>query len=169
MHKTIIVLSGLLSSTAAIAQGPAPAPNAAAPVARDDADIVVVATRTPTAADRVSASVTVLDKPAIDRAQDLGVTELLLRTPGVSIARNGGYGTATTSYTLFLKAAGERATCYLPVREDERGTGEALVELGHRLVVKASNGQELINGCLNAEPDLLIVDVKMPVVDGAVG
>ncbi|MGH6633187.1 MAG: TonB-dependent receptor plug domain-containing protein, partial [Sphingopyxis sp.] len=41
-------------------------------------------------------SIAVLDKEAIDRAQDIGVTELLLRTPGISISRNGGYGTSTS-------------------------------------------------------------------------
>ena len=59
-------------------------------------DVIVTATRSPTAIDRVSSSVTVLDKAAIDRSQDIGVTEILQRTPGVSIARNGGYGTNTS-------------------------------------------------------------------------
>lgn len=89
----------LLIAAPALAQQ-APRPDAAAD--RDagfdtsDRDIVVTATRVPTTRDRVAASVTVLDKAAIDRSQDIGVTELLLRTPGVSIARNGGYGTATS-------------------------------------------------------------------------
>ena len=46
--------------------------------------------------EQIPASVTVLDKAAIDRAQDLGMTELLIRTPGISMARNGGYGTSTS-------------------------------------------------------------------------
>lgn len=62
----------------------------------DDSGIVVTATRTPTPLDQVPASITVLDKAAIDRAQDIGATELLLRTPGISMSRNGGYGTATS-------------------------------------------------------------------------
>ncbi|CAN5455038.1 TonB-dependent receptor [soil metagenome] len=88
-----VSIVSLLLSTTAFAQDGA-APNAAA-----DADagmIVVTATRIPTPADQVPASVTVLDKAAIDRTQDIGVTELLLRTPGVSMSRNGGYGTATS-------------------------------------------------------------------------
>ena len=32
----------------------------------------------------------------LHRAQDIGVTELLLRTPGISMSRNGGYGTSTS-------------------------------------------------------------------------
>ncbi|WP_343222095.1 TonB-dependent receptor [Novosphingobium profundi] len=58
--------------------------------------IVVSALRTPVAADRVSSSVTVLDAKAIDEAQTLSLTDILVRTPGVAIARNGGYGTTTS-------------------------------------------------------------------------
>ncbi|MDZ3831468.1 MAG: TonB-dependent receptor [Sphingopyxis sp.] len=58
--------------------------------------IIVTATRVQSPVENVPASITVLDKQAIDRAQDMGVTELLLRTPGVSFSRNGGYGTATS-------------------------------------------------------------------------
>ena len=101
MLKTCIFLTSLLASTSAFGQDttrPAAKPDAAATpdTDTDDRDVVVVANRAPTDRDRVAASVTVLDKADIDRAQDIGVTELLLRTPGVSIARNGGYGTATT-------------------------------------------------------------------------
>ncbi|OYX16709.1 MAG: TonB-dependent receptor [Sphingomonadales bacterium 32-67-7] len=67
----------------------------AAPDAGSDA-IWVVATRLAAPVDQVPAAVTVLDKAAIDRVQDIGVTELLLRTPGISMTRNGGYGTATS-------------------------------------------------------------------------
>ena len=102
MKKTSVLLAGLLASTSAVAQDVpftnAPAPDAASTEVTGTAgsDIVVTATRTPTAIDRVTASVTVLDKAAIDRSQDLGIAELLLRTPGVSLARNGGIGTATS-------------------------------------------------------------------------
>lgn len=65
-------------------------------VATDGDSIIVTATRVPLTLDEVPASIAVLDKAAIDRAQDIGVTELLLRTPGISISRNGGYGTATS-------------------------------------------------------------------------
>ncbi len=58
--------------------------------------ILVTATRHSVAADTISASLTVLDKAALDRSQDMGVTELLLRTPSISIHRNGGYGTSTS-------------------------------------------------------------------------
>ena len=84
----------LFLSTTALAQE-APRPDAAA--AEADGDIVIVtATRSETPIDRVPVSVTVLDKTAIDRNQDLGVADLLLRTPGVTLSRNGGYGTNTS-------------------------------------------------------------------------
>ncbi|MDR6790427.1 vitamin B12 transporter [Sphingomonas sp. BE138] len=87
------LLCSSLCSTAALAQE-APRPDAAA--ATDGSDIVVAANRAPTDADRVVASVTVLDKAAIDRTQDTSVADLLVRTPGVSLSRNGGYGTTTS-------------------------------------------------------------------------
>src|SRR5690606_19566813 len=76
----------------------APQPDAAASITSsvEPGTILVTATRLPIPIDQVSASVTVLDKAAIDRAQDIGATEILLRAPGVSMARNGGYGTSTS-------------------------------------------------------------------------
>lgn len=98
MRKSLVFIPLLLSSAAHAEEvtPPAPAPDAASDVDADSGSIVVTATRLATPIDRVSASVTVLDKQAIDRSQDIGVTELLLRTPGVSMSRNGGYGTSTS-------------------------------------------------------------------------
>ncbi len=78
------------------ASSPALAEEAAHAVASEGDSIIVTATRAPLTLDEIPASIAVLDKDAIDRAQDIGVTELLLRTPGISISRNGGYGTATS-------------------------------------------------------------------------
>jgi vitamin B12 transporter len=83
----------LCLSSAALAQI-APTPDAAADPGGDA--ILVTATRSPTTLDKLSSSVTVLDKSAIDRMQDIGVSDMLLRTPGVSLSRNGGYGTTTS-------------------------------------------------------------------------
>ena len=91
--KTIL-LYGLFAAAPAFAQE-APKPDAATDVSSADT-VVVVANRAPIVPDRVAAAVTVLDKAAIDRAQDIGVAELLVRTPGVTLSRNGGYGTATS-------------------------------------------------------------------------
>jgi len=38
--------------------------------------------------------------------------------------------------------------------------------LGHRVVVAAADGEELVEKCLVARPDLVITDVKMPRLDG---
>lgn len=98
MLRSLSLISLLISCSlapAAHAEEPqAPAPDAAADT-RGDA-ILVTATRLALPIDAVPAAVTVLDKAAVDRAQDLGLSELLLRTPGVSLSRNGGYGTAVS-------------------------------------------------------------------------
>lgn len=58
--------------------------------------IVVTALRIPVEQSRIASSVTVLDEAAIRREQPLALTDILLRTPGISLSRNGGYGTATS-------------------------------------------------------------------------
>lgn len=58
--------------------------------------IVVTAFRAPVNQADNSAAVTVLDDAAITAAQPLAVTDILLRTPGISLSRNGGYGAATS-------------------------------------------------------------------------
>ncbi|WP_174275386.1 TonB-dependent receptor domain-containing protein [Sphingomonas bacterium] len=91
MASSAIASSAFVLASPLLAQV-APAPSAATP---EKGTIIVTATRAPTPIDRVASAVTILDKAAIDRNQDIGVTELLLRTPSVSFSRNGGYGTAT--------------------------------------------------------------------------
>jgi response regulator NasT len=41
-----------------------------------------------------------------------------------------------------------------------------LPRMGHEVVCVARNGRELIQNCFISRPDLLIVDIKMPEVDG---
>jgi vitamin B12 transporter len=104
MKTCFTVGLALLAPAVAAAQDRAPAPDAAVseaerPTGAEAAEpgtVVVTANRGPASIDRVAASVTVLDKAAIDRAGDLSVADLLLRTPGVSLSRNGGYGTTTS-------------------------------------------------------------------------
>lgn len=43
---------------------------------------------------------------------------------------------------------------------------EMLAELGHEVVVAAANGRELVEGCRQAQPDLVISDIRMPELDG---
>ncbi|WP_443971101.1 TonB-dependent receptor plug domain-containing protein [Sphingobium sp. CR28] len=98
--KKVQFLAGiaLITPAVALAQVEAPAPDAAATSAAGSSDgtVIVTATRSALPIDRVAASITVLDKMSIDQAGDLSVADLLLRTPGVSLSRNGGYGTATS-------------------------------------------------------------------------
>lgn len=61
-----------------------------------DGTIVVTALRSPIEQSEVSATVTVLDEAAIRAQQPIALTDLLLRTPGISLSRNGGFGTATS-------------------------------------------------------------------------
>ncbi|MDP1986767.1 TonB-dependent siderophore receptor, partial [Phenylobacterium sp.] len=57
--------------------------------------VVVTANRSAQAADRVGQSVTVLTAQDIEAAQTVAVADLLVRTPGVSLSRNGGVGAST--------------------------------------------------------------------------
>ncbi len=59
-------------------------------------DVVVTADRTAEPIDRVGQSVTVLDTATIVQRQVSNVSDLLLQTPGVTVARNGGTGTLTS-------------------------------------------------------------------------
>jgi vitamin B12 transporter len=67
----------------------------AAAVAQPVDELVVTASRTPEAADRVGGQLTVLDTAEIEAQQTPMVAEMLIRTPGVSMSRNGGPGGAT--------------------------------------------------------------------------
>ena len=42
----------------------------------------------------------------------------------------------------------------------------ALSSMGHKVVIQAQNGQELIDACRATLPDLIITDINMPEVDG---
>ena len=94
MFKAVFRSSICIAAVAAAM--PARADESAHAAAAEGDSIVVTATRAPLTLDEIPSSVAVLDKPAIDRSQDIGVTELLLRMPGISMSRNGGYGTATS-------------------------------------------------------------------------
>lgn len=59
-------------------------------------DVVVTANRSAQSADRVGQSVTVLTAATIEANQTVGVADLLVRTPGVSLSRTGGIGSATS-------------------------------------------------------------------------
>jgi len=58
----------------------------------------------------------------------------------------------------------------IAVAEDEpdiRKTFVRLLEyLGHKVVCAASNGEELVDHCLQEEVDIVFVDLDMPIIDG---
>jgi response regulator NasT len=43
---------------------------------------------------------------------------------------------------------------------------EMLTESGYQVIAQATNGQEAVNFAKDLKPDLMILDVKMPVMDG---
>lgn len=66
-----------------------------APEAGAVEQIIVTALRAPLPLNKVASTITVIDKMEIDRSQAPVVSDLLVRTPGLSLTRNGGFGTAT--------------------------------------------------------------------------
>jgi response regulator NasT len=58
----------------------------------------------------------------------------------------------------------------IAVADDERDMRDyfarILPRMGHRVVVSAADGEELVQGCRAARPDLVITDIKMPRLDG---
>ncbi len=72
--------------------------------------IVVTANRTPQPIDRVGQSVTVIDAPELQRRQTQTVADVLRTVPGVTIAGNGGVGTATS---VFIRGAESEQTVAL--------------------------------------------------------
>ncbi len=109
----LIALIAPLAAAAQAGTGPAGAGQAPPPDETGGgplAEVVVTADRFPTAADQVGASVTVLTAADIKADQEIGVAEILTRTPGVAFARNGGPG-GTTS--LFIRGAESAQTVVL--------------------------------------------------------
>ncbi|MBC8353193.1 MAG: response regulator [Planctomycetes bacterium] len=43
---------------------------------------------------------------------------------------------------------------------------QILTDIGHEVIAAAENGQELVDGCRENRPDLVITDIQMPDVDG---
>lgn len=86
----------LFTTTSAAAQTAPERPAAASPADPTlPDDIVVTANRSAQARTRVGQSVTVLTREDLAANQTVAVADLLTRTPGVSLSRNGGIGTTT--------------------------------------------------------------------------
>ena len=93
-------LSALLLATAApvaaLAQPQAPSPDVAGAAAATTVEqVVVTANRSATPVDQVGQQVTVLTLPQIRLDQETGIADILARTPGVVVTRNGGPGQTT--------------------------------------------------------------------------
>ncbi len=90
------VLLATAAPLAALAQPQAPAPDGAGAAAATTIEqVVVTANRALTPVDDVGQQVTVLTLPQIRLDQETGVADILARTPGVVVTRNGGPGETT--------------------------------------------------------------------------
>jgi len=97
--KTILLstaaLLGVLSTATAHAQ-PAAAPDVAGTEASNAVrGVIVTANRALAASAQVAQAVTVLDRPQIEASQAILLPDLLGRTAGVTLSRNGGPGGVT--------------------------------------------------------------------------
>lgn len=72
--------------------------------------IVVTANRSPQPLSRVGQSISIVDSAELARRQTASVVDILRTVPGVSIARNGGIGTATS---VFIRGADSDQTVTL--------------------------------------------------------
>jgi len=111
----LLISASLLTLAAASAQaqtaGQAPAPDeAGAAAANAVARIVVTANRSATSPDRVGQSITLLTQQDLQRDQETSVSDVLARTPGVTLARNGGPGEPTS---IFVRGADSDQTVAL--------------------------------------------------------
>jgi vitamin B12 transporter len=88
----VVVVSFALPCALAALAATASAANAADPALEQ---VVVTATRSELRLPEVGDSITVIDAAAIRAGQQIAVTDLLARTPGVAISRNGGLGTVS--------------------------------------------------------------------------
>lgn len=97
-----ISLTALCGALAAHAESPpSPSDTASMPdvagtsAANAVAGVVVVANRTATPADKIGQSFTVLTLPELKADQEMVVSDVLARTPGVAVSRSGGVGEPT--------------------------------------------------------------------------
>lgn len=61
-------------------------------------------------------------------------------------------------------------TLRIAVADDESDIREYFERIlplsGHEVVVVAANGEELVDGCRDTHPDLVVTDIQMPGMDG---
>ena len=84
----------------------APTPDLAGSGAATEAETVVVtANRSPTPISQVGQSITVLTTPELRLDQETTVADILARTPGVTLSRNGGPGETSSLYIRGAESA----------------------------------------------------------------
>lgn len=71
-------------------------PSQASEAQTNVSELVVVATRTPQPLDRLGQQVTVIDAATLKARQVVVISDLLAQTPGVTVSRTGGVGSATS-------------------------------------------------------------------------
>ncbi len=107
----LVAVAAPLSALAQTAPERASAPDEAGPEAATAVEqVVVTANRTPSQAIRVGQSFTVLTLEQIQRDQETDVADIVARTPGITLARNGGPGQTTS---LFIRGADSDQTLVL--------------------------------------------------------
>ncbi len=94
-YAYLILLPCIAAATPAFAQS-AQSTAGLAQAADAGNDVIVTANRAARPASTIGQSVTVLDADTIRTRQAVVVSDLLRQTPGVSVVRNGGVGTATS-------------------------------------------------------------------------
>jgi vitamin B12 transporter len=112
---SVLVLIALAAPAAGLADeapaGPATAPDPAGAAAATAVEqVVVTANRTPSDADHVGQSFTVLTLDSIRLDQETDVADIIARTPGVTLSRNGGPGQTTS---IFIRGADSDQTLTL--------------------------------------------------------
>jgi vitamin B12 transporter len=135
-------------------------------LAGESADIVVTATGLPQSRADVGQSITLIDRTRLDTLQSLSIADALRTVPGLSIARSGGLGTATS---VFVRGGNSAHTLVLidGVRINDTSTPNGFFDFGALLtgnvdrveVLRGPNsvvwGSQAIGGVIdirNAEP-----------------
>jgi vitamin B12 transporter len=108
----LVAAIGLPATAAEVDSGEqATAPDEAGTAAATAVErVVVTANRSPTNADQVGQSFTVLTLDQIRQDQEISLADIVARTPGVTLARNGGPGQPTS---LFIRGADSDQTLVL--------------------------------------------------------
>ncbi|WP_343228495.1 TonB-dependent receptor plug domain-containing protein [Sphingomonas colocasiae] len=108
---------------------------AATPALADDApeDIIITAIGAAQNADETGQAVTIIDRAAIERSQAVVATDLLMRTPGVSVTRTGGPGAVTA---LRIRGAEDGQTLVLidGVRAGDPSAPSGAFDFGHLMI-----------------------------------